>query len=447
MRSRAGRRRGRARSAAGAPPGERELVPRVVEIAVEPAERVSPPLRGLSDQLVAISRTRLPSSGSRLGGRMEDRRVDRVRDDHRRRAARARARGASRARTATGRSSRPRARRSPGRSTRPCRRRSRGRRRSGRRRGAPSARPRRANRRSRAEVEVERVEEARRRPAGEAVRARPSSPRPSSSRTSARRNWCPPPEGGGAKLVEEREVGASAPRARAQSSLGADPPTDGLPRPARRARDGPRLHDDTLTSPGLDALGQPSRPRHPPLAACRSRTRVGLLRLEAARRTRPRDAYALRFGGGYDLPLARRLRDRLGVSRVRRRRRRLRRRLPRAPWSSTSGAHKGYYGAYALLRGARAVVSYEPESANFALLERLGVELSGSRRRMATRDGARSAPQRGEADLHVMGASWGHALHPPERVRGARDRRRARGCRGVRRMSSPMPSIARAARA
>ena len=28
------------------------------------------------------------------------------------------------------------------------------------------------------------------------------------------------------------------------------------------------------------------------------------------------------------------------------------------------GAHKGYYGAYALRHGARGVVSYEPESTN-----------------------------------------------------------------------------------
>lgn len=32
------------------------------------------------------------------------------------------------------------------------------------------------------------------------------------------------------------------------------------------------------------------------------------------------------------------------------------------------GAHKGYYGAYALARGARSVRSYEPESRNFAAL-------------------------------------------------------------------------------
>ena len=34
------------------------------------------------------------------------------------------------------------------------------------------------------------------------------------------------------------------------------------------------------------------------------------------------------------------------------------------------GAHKGYFGAYALARGARLVISFEPETANLELLER-----------------------------------------------------------------------------
>ena len=33
------------------------------------------------------------------------------------------------------------------------------------------------------------------------------------------------------------------------------------------------------------------------------------------------------------------------------------------------GAHKGYYGAYAVTHGARAVVAYEPESTNLVVLE------------------------------------------------------------------------------
>ena len=77
------------------------------------------------------------------------------------------------------------------------------------------------------------------------------------------------------------------------------------------------------------------------------------------------------------------------------------------------GAHKGYYAAYALLNGARAVVSYEPEQENFALLERAA---AAARRRGCDWRARRCAVgfEAGEAELHVMGASWGHALHPPE---------------------------------
>jgi FkbM family methyltransferase len=77
------------------------------------------------------------------------------------------------------------------------------------------------------------------------------------------------------------------------------------------------------------------------------------------------------------------------------------------------GAHKGYYGAYALAHGARAVVSYEPEAANFALLEQAA---AGARARGGDWETLRCAvgAAAGEAELHIMGASWGHALHPPE---------------------------------
>src|SRR5262245_46997797 len=76
------------------------------------------------------------------------------------------------------------------------------------------------------------------------------------------------------------------------------------------------------------------------------------------------------------------------------------------------GAHKGYYAAYALARGARAVHSFEPERANFALLARAAAGVSEGRSWLATRSAV--GAERGEAELHVMGASWGHALHPPE---------------------------------
>jgi len=76
------------------------------------------------------------------------------------------------------------------------------------------------------------------------------------------------------------------------------------------------------------------------------------------------------------------------------------------------GAHKGYYAAYALAHGARAAVSYEPEAANFALLERAAATVRAQGGAWQTRQSAVGADP-GEGELHVMGASWGHALHPP----------------------------------
>jgi FkbM family methyltransferase len=77
------------------------------------------------------------------------------------------------------------------------------------------------------------------------------------------------------------------------------------------------------------------------------------------------------------------------------------------------GAHKGYYGAYALAGGARTVVSFEPEQANVEYLERAAVAYRAQGADWRVRETAVGA-ERGEAKLHVMGASWGHALHPPD---------------------------------
>jgi FkbM family methyltransferase len=76
------------------------------------------------------------------------------------------------------------------------------------------------------------------------------------------------------------------------------------------------------------------------------------------------------------------------------------------------GAHKGYYGAYAVTHGARAVVAYEPESTNLAVLERTANGYRG-RAEWTIRHAAVTATS-GRADLHVMSGSWGHALAPPE---------------------------------
>jgi FkbM family methyltransferase len=73
------------------------------------------------------------------------------------------------------------------------------------------------------------------------------------------------------------------------------------------------------------------------------------------------------------------------------------------------GAHKGAFGAYALERGARTVISYEPEETNYGYLEACAKAVPGSVWR--TQRAAVGATS-GMAELHVMSASWGHALTP-----------------------------------
>ncbi|MDP8910950.1 MAG: FkbM family methyltransferase [Actinomycetota bacterium] len=75
------------------------------------------------------------------------------------------------------------------------------------------------------------------------------------------------------------------------------------------------------------------------------------------------------------------------------------------------GAHKGYFGAYALHRGAAAVLSYEPESTNFGYLERAAASARSDAfewRVSKTAVGARG----GEAELNVSPDSWTHSLLP-----------------------------------
>lgn len=76
------------------------------------------------------------------------------------------------------------------------------------------------------------------------------------------------------------------------------------------------------------------------------------------------------------------------------------------------GAHKGAFGAYALERGARAVISYEPEETNYGYLEACAKPFSTTLWRTHR---AAVGSKAGTAELHVMGVSWGHALSPSER--------------------------------
>jgi FkbM family methyltransferase len=73
------------------------------------------------------------------------------------------------------------------------------------------------------------------------------------------------------------------------------------------------------------------------------------------------------------------------------------------------GAHKGYVGAYALLHGARAVVSYEPEAANFALLERAAQSFRERGAAWHTRRAA-VGDRPGRSLLHLSAESWTHSL-------------------------------------
>jgi FkbM family methyltransferase len=87
------------------------------------------------------------------------------------------------------------------------------------------------------------------------------------------------------------------------------------------------------------------------------------------------------------------------------------------------GGHKGYYGAFALLGGARRVVSFEPEARNFGLLARAaetfraaGFDWRVVRAAIGERDG--------EVDLHVSEEAASHSLYatdspaaPAQRVR------------------------------
>jgi FkbM family methyltransferase len=77
------------------------------------------------------------------------------------------------------------------------------------------------------------------------------------------------------------------------------------------------------------------------------------------------------------------------------------------------GAHKGYYAAYAVTKGARTVVTYEPESANLAILERTAAGYRARGGRWEVRRAAVDA-RAGRAELHVMPDSWAHALELPK---------------------------------
>jgi FkbM family methyltransferase len=141
------------------------------------------------------------------------------------------------------------------------------------------------------------------------------------------------------------------------------------------------------------------------------RTRASLLAAALRRRLRPKVIYDVRYGRGAlpithdDYPVDWETLKAIVVDRI-----------YELDYSQAVvldiGSHKGYFGAFALERGARTVISLEPESANFRLLERCAASYRHHGADWQLRRAAVGA-EAGEVELHVMNASWGHALEPP----------------------------------
>ncbi|MGH3029507.1 MAG: FkbM family methyltransferase [Gaiellaceae bacterium] len=73
------------------------------------------------------------------------------------------------------------------------------------------------------------------------------------------------------------------------------------------------------------------------------------------------------------------------------------------------GAHKGYFAAYAFLRGARSVVSYEPEEENFRCLSDAATAARARGLDWRVHKAALSL-RGGERKLQVSSESWAHSL-------------------------------------
>jgi len=73
------------------------------------------------------------------------------------------------------------------------------------------------------------------------------------------------------------------------------------------------------------------------------------------------------------------------------------------------GAHKGYFAAYALISGAKAVLSYEPEVVNFSCLARFAgsAKLHGQAIQISQ---AAVSDTDGEVALYLSPESWAHSI-------------------------------------
>lgn len=73
------------------------------------------------------------------------------------------------------------------------------------------------------------------------------------------------------------------------------------------------------------------------------------------------------------------------------------------------GAHKGYFAAYALMAGAKAVISYEPEPSNFRCLSHFA-ESARSRGKAMEAVRAAVSDYEGELPFYMSSESWRHSL-------------------------------------
>jgi FkbM family methyltransferase len=74
------------------------------------------------------------------------------------------------------------------------------------------------------------------------------------------------------------------------------------------------------------------------------------------------------------------------------------------------GGHRGYFGAYALTMGAKAVHSFEPEPRNYGVLQRC-VESFRASGHQWTIENSAVADHDGDADLYLWEESYGHSLY------------------------------------
>lgn len=76
------------------------------------------------------------------------------------------------------------------------------------------------------------------------------------------------------------------------------------------------------------------------------------------------------------------------------------------------GGHRGYFGAFAMLRRARHVYSFEPQRDNYATLLRTLRTFEGARGRW-TAEASAIGETDGEVDLYVSSESWSHSIYKP----------------------------------